>query len=120
MKKKINWPKVIFLAGVVAMVAGVLDPLEGSVVITTGSILVTIGAFLQHDRFMKLFLLSFLLIAIGVAAMFYLSSLGGFGGSSSLSWWWGLFILPYPAGWLMAMAVLIIRAVRNSNQPAVK
>ena len=100
MKKKINWFKVISVTGLVAMFIGILDPLEGSVIILVGSMLVSLSAYLTRDKYWKILLISFLLIATGVFFLFYLSSLGGFGGNSDLSWWYGALILPYPAGWI--------------------
>jgi ABC-type multidrug transport system permease subunit len=58
-------------------------------------------------------MLNALLITVGVIFLFYLSSLGGFGGTSTLSWWWGLLILPYPIGWLLQVVLLLIRAFRK-------
>jgi hypothetical protein len=55
---------------------------------------------------------SFILIAVGVGAMFVLSAYGGIGGKSGHSMWWGLFILPYPVGWLMALAAGVAGLVR--------
>lgn len=113
MKKPINWPRIMFIAGVIILIAGAIDPLEGSVIIAAGSALLAFSAYHVHDRHKRLFLVSFLLIIVGVASMFYLSSLGGFGGNSSLSWWWGILIVPYPAGWLLAIITLIFRAVKK-------
>jgi len=107
--KKIKWTRVIYIIGVVALIIGVIDPLEGSIVIAAGSLFIALATYLTQDRHRKLFLLSMILIAIGVSFMFYLSSLGGFGNGSELSWWWGLLILPYPAGWIMAIVLLIVR-----------
>ena len=107
--KKIKWTRVIYITGVVALIIGVIDPLEGSIIIAAGSVLIALATYLTHDRHRKLFLLSTILIAIGVSFMFYLSSLGGFGNGSKLSWWWGLLILPYPIGWIMAIVLLIVR-----------
>jgi hypothetical protein len=45
----------------------------------------------------------FILIAAGVAAMWGVSTVGGFGGSSGRSMWWGVLLLPYAAGWVMAV-----------------
>ncbi len=103
-------------AGVTALIIGILDPLEGSVVIAAGSILITLAAYLTNDRHRKLFLLSTILITIGVFSLFYLSSLGGFGGNSNLSWWWIILILPYPIGWIMAIVLLIIRFRKRKKQ----
>ena len=113
MKQKIRWIKVLYIIGIVAMIIGALDPLEGSVVILAGSAFISLSTFLSKDRHRKIFLISFLMIVIGVILLFYLSSLGGFGGKSSLSWWWGLLILPYPIGWLLTMTLLIIRAFKK-------
>jgi hypothetical protein len=77
----------MYFAGVTALIIGILDPLEGSVVIAEGSLLITLATFLSHDRHLKIFLLSSILILVGVFFLFYLSSLSGFGGKSTLSWW---------------------------------
>ena len=116
MKEKTNWKKLAFITGVVALVAGAFDPLEGSVVILIGSALLAVSTWLTKDRHHKLFLTSFIMILIGVCFLFYLSSLGGFGGQSTLSWWWGTLILPYPIGWLIAIVLLIIRAVKQNKR----
>jgi hypothetical protein len=54
----------------------------------------------------------FILIAVGVGAMFVLSAFGGIGGKSGHSMWWGVLILPFPVGWLMALAGAIIALIR--------
>lgn len=111
MKKKIS--KILYIIGIIALIIGAIDPLEGSVVIVGGSILIMIAAYLLKDTFRKIFLTSMILILLGVIIMFYLSSLGGFGGNSSLSIYWGLTILPYPIGWLMAVVTIIYKAVKE-------
>jgi hypothetical protein len=116
MKKKTKWTRVIYIIGVIALIIGVIDPLEGSVVICAGSALIALSTFLTRDRHWKIFLLSFIMIVIGVFFLFYLSSLGGFGGTSKLSWWWGLLILPYVIGWLASIITLITRAVKKPVQ----
>ena len=115
MKQKVNWTKVLFIIGIVAMIIGALDPLEGSLVILPGSALIALSTFLSKDRHWKIYLASFLGILIGVFFLFYLSSLGGFGGNSALSWWWGLLILPFPIGWLASIVLLIIKATRKKE-----
>jgi heme/copper-type cytochrome/quinol oxidase subunit 3 len=87
--------------------------LEGSVLIIAGSALLALATCLSRDRHWKIFLASFIMIAVGVFAMFYLSSLGGFGGQSTLSWWWGTLILPYPLAWIATIILLISRAVKK-------
>lgn len=113
MEKNKKILRVFYIIGIVALVIGIIDPLEGSIVIAAGSILTALATYLQRDKYWKIFLLSLILIVIGVLAMFYLSSLGGFGGTSSLSWWWGVFILPYPIGWLMTIVILVIKFIKK-------
>ncbi|MEI6050200.1 MAG: hypothetical protein WCS03_14960 [Bacteroidota bacterium] len=118
MKEKIKWTRVVYIIGVIALIVGALDPMEGSVVIASGSALIALSTYLTHDRHWKIFLLSLIMILIGVLFLFYLSSIGGFGGTAKLSWWWGTLILPYPIGWLISIVILIIRAVKKPKQPA--
>jgi hypothetical protein len=117
MKEKIKWTRVVYIIGVIALIIGALDPMEGSVVIASGSALIALSTYLTHDRHWKIFLLSLIMILIGVFFLFYFSSLGGFGGTATLSWWWGTLILPYPVGWLISIVILIIRSVKKSKQP---
>ena len=118
MKEKTNWKKVAFITDVVELIAGVFDHIEGSLVIAVGSGLIAFSTWFAKDRHHKLFLTSFILIAIGISFLFCFSMLGGIGGKSSISIWWGLFILPYPAGWLLAIIVLLIRTFKKKKQPA--
>ena len=87
------------------MLVGALDPMEGSVVILPGSGLVALGAFLGHSerRLIAYRVGVFILIVIGVGAMWGLSAVGGFGGRSGRSMWWGVLILPYLIGWSMGI-----------------
>ncbi|MBK7696217.1 MAG: hypothetical protein IPI30_18405 [Saprospiraceae bacterium] len=121
MNNKINWLRLVFILGLIAVIAGALDPLEGSVVIAVGSVLLALSTNLTKDRHEKIFLYSALLIVFGVTSLFYLSSLGGFGGTSSLSWWWGLLIVPYPLGWLITIGTLLYRAFKKkaASEPMV-
>jgi hypothetical protein len=95
------------------MVFGVLDPMEGSVVILVGSGLVALGTWLgHHDKALATYRTwLFGIIAFGVIALFVLSAMGGFGGETGRSLWWGLVLLPYPVGWLLSMANLIVRLI---------
>ena len=113
MEKHKKWTRIVWIIGIVALIAGSIDPLEGSVIIAAGSGLIALSAFFKDDRQWKIFLATFIMIVIGVAFLFGLSSLGGFGGTSSLSWWWGLLIVPYPVGWITNIVLLIIRAVKK-------
>jgi hypothetical protein len=92
-------------AGFIAMIVGALDPLEGSVLIVLGSALVALALYLvrAERRLVSYWTTVFVLIAVGVAAMWGLSAVGGFGGRSGRSLWWGVLLLPYLAGWIMAV-----------------
>jgi hypothetical protein len=117
MKAKIKWIRIINIIGIIALIAGAIDPMEGSVIIAAGSALIALSTFLTRDHHWKIFLASFLMIIIGVFFLFYLSALGGIGGNSKLSWWWGLLALPYPIGWLASIVLLIMRAIRKKKLP---
>lgn len=110
------WPRIFVIVGGIAMLLGAIDPLEGSVVILVGSFLVLLGMFLSKEErgtALRYWAGVVLLIALGVAAMFALSSVGGIGGESGRSMWWGILVLPYPVGWVMGMASLLARLVRG-------
>ena len=113
---KTKWTRIIYIIGVVALIIGAVDPLEGSVLITVGSSLVALSTYLTKDRHWKLFLASLIMIAFGVFFLFYFSSLGGFGGKQTLSWWWGTLILPYPIAWFMIIITLIIRGTKKKEK----
>jgi hypothetical protein len=114
MNSRILWSRILKLVGGLAMLLGILDPLEGSLLILPGSGLVALGVYLSgKDRRTVLYWASvFILIAVGVGAMFGLSAVGGIGGQTGRSMWWGILILPYPVGWLMALAGGVIAFVR--------
>ena len=116
MKTKAKWAYIVYIIGVIALILGAIDPLEGSIVITAGSVLIALSTCITHDRHWKIFMASLIMIVIGVFFLFYFSSLGGFGGTSTLSWWWGTLILSYPLGWLMSIITLIVRAVNKPKQ----
>jgi len=107
------WSQILVGAGGVAMVVGAVDPLEGSLVILAGSGLVTLGTWLgESDRRLLLnWVWLFGLILFGVIALFALSAVGGIGGKDGHSLWWGLLVLPYPAGWLLGLANLAKRLI---------
>jgi hypothetical protein len=99
------WSRILLVVGGVAMLAGAIDPMEGSLLILPGSGLFALGTFLGHyeRRIIHFRVLVFILIAIGVGAMWGLTSVGGFGGSSGHTMWWGLLMLPYLIGWSMGI-----------------
>ena len=109
------WSRILVIVGGIAMLLGAIDPLEGSVVILAGSALVLFGTILgQVDRQSRLYwTMTFLLIAVGVGAMFALSAMGGIGGDSGHSMWWGILVLPYPVGWIMGIVSLMVRLIRS-------
>ncbi len=113
---KNNWKRILHLAAVALFIIGTIDPLEGSVLIMVGSILLAALGFFDNQQNWTFFFSASILIIIGLFFLFYLSSLGGFGGNSTLSWWYGLLILPYPIGWLSVLVLLIHTAFKNRKQ----
>jgi hypothetical protein len=99
------WSRILIVFGSIAMLVGALDPMEGSLIILPGSGLVALGTFLHPTarRWIVYRVSVCILIAIGVGALWWLSSVGGFGGNSGHSMWWGMLILPYLIGWSMGI-----------------
>jgi purine-cytosine permease-like protein len=117
------WSRILKVVGGIAMLLGTLDPLEGSVLILVGSALVALGVYLgsKERRGVRYWLWAFILIAVGVGAMFGLTAVGGIGGRSGHSLWWDVLVLPYPVGWLMALAggvVGLVRLIKAKRQAA--
>ena len=96
-----RWSQVVSVVGAVGLVVGSFDPMEGSALILPGSGLLALGSYLRHEdrRLLAYRTWSFILVALGVGALFGLSAIGGVGGSSARSTWWALLILPYLVGW---------------------
>ncbi len=105
------WPRILVIAGLLAMLIGAIDPLEGSLLVLPGSGMVALGAFLGKSKYRRLLYMAFALIVIGVGAMFILSMFGGIGGNTGRSLWWGLIILPYPVGWVICFIGVIKNAL---------
>ena len=118
MDKRRLWSRVLVIVGLIVMLLGAIDPLEGSLVILPGSILVTVGALLAGTRYKKLILWSLALVVVGVGALWWLSSLGGFGGTSGRSNWWALVLAPFPVGWVMGVIGAILRLREPKKAPA--
>lgn len=99
------WSRILIIVGSIAMLVGALDPLEGALAILPGSGLVALGTFLGscERRLIAYRTGVFILVALGVGAMWALSAQGGFGGKTGRSVWWGLLLLPYLVGWVMAI-----------------
>jgi hypothetical protein len=108
------WPRRVLFAGLVALVVGALDPLEGSPVVLLGSVLAAAGARLGQRPYRRLLAWSCLLVAAGVGAMWGLSAVGGFGGSTGRTLWWWLALVPYPVGWVMGL-VGVVKSLRSSR-----
>lgn len=115
-EKRLVVAQVLVFLGLSAMVGGLLDPLEGSIVILVGIVLVTIGAAITHSRHTRLLGWSLAFVALGVGALWGLSALGGVGGTSGRSYWWGLLTLPYPIG-SVAGLVGAAKKVREGFRP---
>jgi hypothetical protein len=115
MNSRMLWSRTLKVVGGIAMLLGTLDPLEGSLLILHSSGLVALGVRLsKKDRRTVLYWTwVFILIAVGVAALFGLSAVGGIGGRGGHSMWWGILLLPYPVGWLMAAAGGVAGLVRR-------
>jgi hypothetical protein len=118
MNTRTLWSNVLVIVGLMAMLMGAIDPLEGSLIILPGTCLVALGAFFSKSRHRLLLYKGFILVVIGVAAMFVLSQFGGIGGDTGRSMWWGLLILPYPVGWVMSLVGAILRLVEVFKRPA--
>jgi hypothetical protein len=120
MKSSSRWPRILGIAGFCLILAGTLDPLEGSVLIAAGSGIAAAGAFLGKSRHRRLLAWAFCLILAGAAAMFIISAFGGLrmrAGQPGHSPWWGLFLLPYPAGWVLGIVGSLLR-IREKRKGA--
>ena len=112
------WRRILLIAGGIAMLLGTLDPLEGSLLLLPGSGLIVLGLFVgkSEHRLLRYWVWVFILMLVGVGALFGLSAVGGFGGTSRLSIWWGLLLLPYPVAWIMGLAGAISALIRFTKE----
>lgn len=108
-----RWSRILIGTGLVGMLIGALDPMEGSLVILPGTGITALGAMLAHSRQRLRLYAAFVIVAVGVVALFGLSAIGGIGGHSGHSMWWGLLILPYPLGWIAGLIVGIVALVQS-------
>ena len=97
------WSRILVIAGLMSMIIGAIDPLEGCVVILAGIASAALGAYLGQTRHRRFLYWGLASVVCGVAAMIILSELGGIGGRSGHSLWWGLLMVPYPVGWLLGL-----------------
>ncbi len=118
MDRRTRWARILVIVGLALMAIGLIDPLEGSMIILPGTAVVAAGAFLGKARRRRLLLGAFGLAAAGIAAMWFLSSKGGFGGTSGLSVWWASTMLPYPVGWFIAVVAGIHTVGEFKERPA--
>ncbi len=123
MNTRTLWSRILVIVGGIAMLIGAIEPLEGSFAILIGSGLVTYGTYLGRTdkKTLTYWIVVFVLIAIGVGVMVALTAIGGIGGSSGHSMWWGILVLPYPVGWIMGIFNLIVRIIKSigrRNVPA--
>lgn len=99
MEKNISWTRFLTVSGYIAMLVGAFDPLEGSLLILPGSALVAYGTYKSRGKNLKFRIWDFIAILFGFSAMWYFSSLGGFGGDTGRSFWLALLTLPLFIGW---------------------
>jgi hypothetical protein len=103
--------RILAIVGLAVMLIGLLDPLEGSVVILPGVGIAALGALVGHSRFARLLCCALALVAVGVAAMFAVSAVGGLGHGREYLVWWGLVVALYPIGFLLALVMAILRVI---------
>lgn len=118
MTKARAWSRVLGIVGLAGMLIGAIDPLEGSPIIVVGGGLAALAALLGRTRRRWLLCWSFALVAVGVGAMWVLSALGGIGGDTGRSLWWGLWVLPYPVGWIGGLVGAVLIVVEFSGRRA--
>ncbi len=97
--------KTLLAVGGIATILGAIDPLEGSLLILPGSLLVMLAAIIGKEgkAITRYRTWTFILILIGVAAMWGMTATGGIGGDTGISMWLGLLIVPYLIGLPMAL-----------------
>ena len=108
--------RLIHLTGLILLILGSLDPMEGSILIAVATVLFALRSRLNQEALHRKYMLTAVACVSGVAALFIISSFGGLGGEKGISWWWGLFILPYPLAWL-TLIYLLIKSHRKRKAP---
>jgi hypothetical protein len=102
------------IAGLAGLLVGAIDPLEGSVLVVAGALLATCGAWVGRSPHRRQLAWALGCLAAGVAALWSLSAVGGIGGASGHSNWWGLLLVPYPIGWVLTL-VGVFRVIRDAG-----
>ncbi|OJW81105.1 MAG: hypothetical protein BGO69_03315 [Bacteroidetes bacterium 46-16] len=105
--------RYVYIISIIALLLGAADPMEGSIVIAAGAVLLALSAHFQKDRYSKIFIASALMIFFGVFNLWFVSSLGGF--DPKREWWWLVFIIPYPVGWIVSVVTLVVKAVKKTK-----
>ncbi len=109
--------RYVYMTGIVAMVLGAADPMEGSLLIAAGAVMLAFSSHFRKERYSKIFLASALMILFGVFSLWFVSSLGGF--DPKREWWWLVFIVPYPIGWIVSIVTLVVKAVKKTRTVSV-
>jgi hypothetical protein len=112
--------RILLIAGFVCMLVGAVDPLEGSLLILPGAGMVGLGGFLGASRYRKLLGWAVALVAAGVGALWVLSAFGGIRlheGDTGHSMAWGVFLLPYPAGWILGVVGATLALAESFRNP---
>lgn len=89
--------------GFIGMLIALLDPMEGAFIALPFAAVLAYGAHQTASHYRVPLFWALGSMAIGVAVLLSLTFIGGIGGSSGRSMWWGLLLLPYPLGWLAAL-----------------
>ena len=111
-KRRLELVRPLASAALAGLLVGAIDPLEGSVLILAGALIATGGAWAVRSPHRQLLSRALGCVTAGVVALWALSAVGGIGGPSGHSNWWGLLMLPYPIGWVMAL-VGVFRVLRD-------
>jgi hypothetical protein len=103
MTSRRTWARIALLVGYAALLIGAVDPLEGSLAILAGAGLVVLGNWGAgaEEPWRRRSLIAFVLIVIGVGAVWGLSAVGGIGGRHGQPVAWAVLLPPYPVGWCL-------------------